>query len=116
MAAEPSAGGGQAKRRPSRSASTVRSHLLDGLLTCRAVQQRRVSGAAVLPGEAQAASKPSEAAMNFRKLFQLLVVGGAAVGGLAGCATTSAPGTDASNVPKSNIPPPAMGSGGIRGW
>jgi hypothetical protein len=54
--------------------------------------------------------------MNFKKLFQLLVVGGATVGALSGCATTSAPGTDTSSAPKSNIPPPASGTGGIRGW
>ncbi len=57
--------------------------------------------------------------MHFKKLFQLLVVGGAAVGAVSGCATTttSEPGTDTSNAPKtSNIPPPSHGSGGIRGW
>jgi hypothetical protein len=54
--------------------------------------------------------------MRFKKLFRLLVVGGAAVGALPGCATTSEPGTNASNAPQSNVPPPSHGSGGIRGW
>jgi len=54
--------------------------------------------------------------MHFRKLFQLLVVGGATVGTLAGCATTSTTGSETSSAPKSNVPPPPAGAGGIRGW
>jgi hypothetical protein len=52
--------------------------------------------------------------MLFKKLFQLLVVGGATVGALSGCATTS--GTDTTKSTQSNVPPPSSGTGGIRGW
>jgi hypothetical protein len=54
--------------------------------------------------------------MHFKKLFRLLVVGGSALAAFSGCATTSTAGTDPSTAPKSNVPPPPSGSGGIRGW
>ena len=57
--------------------------------------------------------------MLFRKLFQLLVLGGAVVGTVSGCATTSAA-SDASGAktPPPSAPPPnpnGMG-GGVQGW
>jgi hypothetical protein len=68
---------------------------------------------------AEVAAQTWRGHMNFKKLFQLLVVGGAALGALSGCATAGTAGTagaDASSPPKSNFPPPPSGSGGIRGW
>ena len=62
-------------------------------------------------------ARGQEAMMLFRKLFQLLVLGGA-VAGAPGCATTAAT-SDASGSkippPSAPPPPPSMG-GGVHGW
>jgi hypothetical protein len=57
--------------------------------------------------------------MLFKKLFQMLVVGGAVIGTLSGCATTSTSDPAGSKLPLPPAPPPppagGMG-GGVRGW
>jgi hypothetical protein len=56
--------------------------------------------------------------MLFRKLFQLLVLGGAVIG-VSGCATTNTT-SDASGAktppPSSPPPPPASMGSGVQGW
>jgi hypothetical protein len=58
--------------------------------------------------------------MLFRKLFHMLVLGGAVVGTTSGCATTSATNADGSPAPKQQSvanPGSALpGGGGVRGW
>jgi hypothetical protein len=56
--------------------------------------------------------------MLFKKLFQLLVVSGAVVGTLSGCATTSSPTdtADSKTAPPPAPPPPGGMGGGARGW
>ncbi len=61
-----------------------------------------------------------EETMLFKKLFQMLVVGGAVIGTMSGCATTST-GSDpqgARGPPPPGPPPPPSGGmgGGVRGW
>jgi hypothetical protein len=56
--------------------------------------------------------------MLFKKLFQVLVLGGAVVGAVSGCATTSTT-SDASGAktPAPSTPPPPTGmGGGVHGW
>lgn len=63
-------------------------------------------------------SRPMGRNMLFKKLFQVLVVGGAVMGAVSGCATTSgaSDSTDAKAPPPAAPPPPSGMGGGARGW
>jgi len=63
-------------------------------------------------------SGPMGEDMLFKKLFQMLVVGGAVMGAVSGCATTSgaSDSTDAKAPPPAAPPPPSGMGGGARGW
>jgi hypothetical protein len=60
--------------------------------------------------------------MLFKKLFHMLVLGGAVVGTNSGCATTTnADGTakpqqSVSGNPSGGLPGGSSGGGGVRGW
>lgn len=59
-----------------------------------------------------------EKTMLFRKLFQVLVLGGAVVGTASGCATTNTASdpTGAKTPPPAAPPPPSGMGGGAQGW
>ena len=52
--------------------------------------------------------------MHFKKLFQVLVLGGAVVGGAAGCAQANAQGKD--KKPPVDAGTTDSSGGGVKGW
>lgn len=80
-------------------------------------------GWTIIRGSAGIFEEPSvwlvgEENMLFKKLFQMLVVGGAVIGTMSGCATTSTESDSQgakSPSPPPRPPPSGMG-GGVRGW
>jgi hypothetical protein len=58
-----------------------------------------------------------EGTMLYKKLFQMVVVGGALIGTVSGCVTTSAASDPAgAKKPPASTPSPEGMGGGVPGW